>query len=75
MPKLPNSELTPEQRFQRVATILAKAVLRYQRHSPEISGESFYHETGFQIGIGMQYESRLGVLPVFFHNCEDSVQS
>ena len=33
MPKLPPSELTPEQRFQQVATILAKAVLRYQRHS------------------------------------------
>ena len=30
---MPIPELTPDQRFHQVATILAKAVLRYQRQS------------------------------------------
>lgn len=32
MSKTPIAELTPEQRFQQIAAILAKGVLRCQRH-------------------------------------------
>lgn len=47
MPKTPLDELTPEQRFQQIAAILAKGVIRCQRRlrdaesSPEqVSSES-----------------------------------
>ena len=32
MPPLPSTELTAEQRFQQIAAILAKGVIRCQRH-------------------------------------------
>lgn len=62
MPKLPTSELTPEQRFQQVATILAKAVLRYQRHLRRcqllVSEESSESSPG---GLEVSGKTRLSV--------------
>ncbi len=62
MPKLPPSERTPEQRFQQVSDILAKAVLRYQRHSRRcqllVSKESPESSLG---GLEVSGKTRLSV--------------
>jgi hypothetical protein len=62
MPKTPLDELTPEQRFQQIAAILAKGVTRCKRHlAIQTQVPSQTPSNSSRLGLEVRGEPRLSV--------------